>query len=211
MLLQGVKAAIGSRTWPSLRYALKGYKRQSFLPPTLYRVEMSTSNFKDHKFGPWTVHASEIFATSSLSFAFVNLKPIVRGHVLISPRRVVNRFTELTSDEVADIWHLAQKVSSRLEAHLGASSLTLTIQDGPQAGQTVPHVHIHILPRRAGDFEKNDEIYDVIDAASKEFVREKQGEAAPQNSSLKVDADAERKSRTPQEMAAEAAELRTLF
>lgn len=71
--------------------------------------------------------------------------------------------------------HLAQKVSSRLEAHLGASSLTLTIQDGPQAGQTVPHVHIHILPRRAGDFEKNDEIYDVIEAASKEFVREKQG------------------------------------
>ncbi len=40
-------------------------------------------------------------------------------------------------------------------------------QDGPQAGQTVPHVHIHVLPRRVGDFEKNDEIYDAIDDASK--------------------------------------------
>ena len=38
----------------------------------------------------------------------------------------------------------------------------LTIQDGPQAGQTVPHVHIHILPRKRGDFEKNDEIYDAV-------------------------------------------------
>lgn len=35
-------------------------------------------------------------------------------------------------------------------------------QDGPQAGQTVPHVHVHILPRKGGDFENNDEIYDVV-------------------------------------------------
>lgn len=37
------------------------------------------------------------------------------------------------------------------------------------AGQTVPHVHIHILPRREGDFEKNDQVYDAIDAAAKEM------------------------------------------
>ena len=35
-------------------------------------------------------------------------------------------------------------------------------QDGPQAGQTVPHVHIHVIPRKKGDFEKNDEIYDAV-------------------------------------------------
>ena len=35
------------------------------------------------------------------------------------------------------------------------------------AGQTVPHVHIHILPRKTGDFEKNDEVYDAIDEATK--------------------------------------------
>ena len=36
------------------------------------------------------------------------------------------------------------------------------------AGQTVPHVHIHVLPRRRGDFEKNDDVYDAIDDASKQ-------------------------------------------
>jgi len=36
------------------------------------------------------------------------------------------------------------------------------LQDGPKAGQTVPHVHVHILPRKDGDFENNDEIYDVV-------------------------------------------------
>ena len=40
-------------------------------------------------------------------------------------------------------------------------------QDGPQAGQTVPHVHVHILPRKGGDFENNDEIYDVVSSRSR--------------------------------------------
>lgn len=42
------------------------------------------------------------------------------------------------------------------------------MQDGPAAGQSVPHVHIHILPRRAGDFERNDQVYDAIEASSKQ-------------------------------------------
>jgi diadenosine tetraphosphate (Ap4A) HIT family hydrolase len=37
-----------------------------------------------------------------------------------------------------------------------------TFQDGPQAGQTVAHVHIHVIPRKKGDFENNDEIYDAV-------------------------------------------------
>ena len=44
------------------------------------------------------------------------------------------------------------------------------MQDGPLAGQTVPHVHIHVLPRKKGDFERNDEVYDAIDAASKDVA-----------------------------------------
>lgn len=40
--------------------------------------------------------------------------------------------------------------------------MPIFLQDGPQAGQTVPHVHIHIVPRKGGDFENNDEIYDAV-------------------------------------------------
>jgi HIT domain len=45
------------------------------------------------------------------------------------------------------------------------------VQDGANAGQTVPHIHVHVLPRKLGDFEPNDKVYDAIDAAAKELPR----------------------------------------
>ncbi|KAK3039863.1 hypothetical protein RJ639_028256 [Escallonia herrerae] len=113
-------------------------------------------------------------------------------------RREVKRFVDLTTDETSDLWITAKKVGSRLEHHHKASSLTFAIQDGPEAGQTVPHVHIHIIPRKIGDFEKNDEIYDAIDLKEKELKQ-------------KLDLDKERKDRSLEEMAREADEYRNLF
>ncbi|OMO57949.1 Histidine triad (HIT) protein [Corchorus olitorius] len=122
-----------------------------------------------------------------------------RGHQKIpSFRREVKRFVDLTVEETSDLWLTAQKIGGVLESFHKASSLTFTIQDGPQAGQTVPHVHVHILPRKDGDFEKNDDIYDAIDVKEKELK-------------AKLDLDKERKDRSLEEMAQEAAEYRFLL
>ncbi|KAJ9072335.1 hypothetical protein DSO57_1028543 [Entomophthora muscae] len=83
-------------------------------------------------------------------------------HVLVSPRRLVRRFHELTQNEVCDLWSTAQKVSNLIEKEYDGTSLSLVIQDGPDAGQTVPHVHIHVMPRHKGDFKINDQIYDEL-------------------------------------------------
>ena len=42
------------------------------------------------------------------------------------------------------------------------TALTLAVQDGTDAGQTVEHVHVHLLPRRPGDFQKNDDVYEKV-------------------------------------------------
>ena len=103
-----------------------------------------------------------------------------------------------------------------IEKHFEASSLTFAIQDGPAAGQTVPHVHIHVLPRRVGDFENNDEIYDAIDGASAEFSTAAEShhqvnkeQKLPAGEPL--DLDKQRQPRTSEEMAAEANVLRAKF
>ncbi|XP_066369116.1 bifunctional bis(5'-adenosyl)-triphosphatase/adenylylsulfatase FHIT-like [Miscanthus floridulus] len=151
-----------------------------------------------YKFGPYKIDAREVFHATPLSYAMVNLRPLLPGHVLVCPKREVKRFTDLSSDETSDLWVTAKEVGVCLEQYHKASSLTFAIQDGPEAGQTVPHVHIHVIPRKKGDFEKNDEIYDAIDVKEKELKE-------------KLDLDIERKDRSMEEMAHEANEYRALF
>ncbi|XP_052135393.1 bifunctional bis(5'-adenosyl)-triphosphatase/adenylylsulfatase FHIT-like [Oryza glaberrima] len=161
-------------------------------PPPVQEMEAA------YKFGPYKIDAREVLHSTPLSYAMVNLRPLLPGNVLVCPKREVKRFADLSSNEISDLWVTAKEVGIRLEQYHKASSLTFAIQDGPQAGQTVPHVHIHVIPRKKGDFEKNDEIYDAIDVKERELKE-------------KLDLDIERKDRTMEEMAHEANEYRGLF
>ncbi|TKS70600.1 Bis(5'-adenosyl)-triphosphatase [Collichthys lucidus] len=76
--------------------------------------------------------------------------------------RPVERLRDLQPDEVADLFSTTQRVANIVEKLFNATSLTIAIQDGPEAGQTVKHVHVHVLPRKAGDFERNDSVYDEV-------------------------------------------------
>ena len=116
------------------------------------------------------VPASAVFYESQLSFAFVNRKPVLPGHVLVCPLRKVARFGELMSHEVSDLWQTAQHVSRVIEKQLKATSLSLSIQDGAEAGQSMKHVHVHVLPRREGDFERNDDVYTALETHDKQVA-----------------------------------------
>ena len=99
------------------------------------------------------------------SFALVNLKPLIPGHVLVSPRRVTPRLSDLTATEVSDLFLTVQRVGSMIERHYNATSLNIALQDGTDAGQSVPHVHAHVIPRKRADLDDNggsDKIYAMI-------------------------------------------------
>ena len=120
------------------------------------------------KFWKWPISKDSIFYATDLTFCFTNLKPVLPGHVLVSPRRVVSRMADLTREEIHDLFESARFAGEVVtKAHPASDSLTFTVQDGANAGQTVAHVHVHVLPRFAQDrFNrngKNDEIYREID------------------------------------------------
>eukprot|EP00388_Colpodella_angusta_P011378 GDKJ01029163.1.p1 GENE.GDKJ01029163.1~~GDKJ01029163.1.p1 ORF type:complete len:158 (+),score=21.67 GDKJ01029163.1:44-475(+) len=131
-------------------------------------------------FWKFNIDARQIFLKSSKSFAFVNLKPFVHGHVLISPIRIVQHARDLTDEEMVDLIETTSAAAKILKSWAECDTVATAIQDGPSAGQTVPHVHVHLIP-------KMDSFHNPLVPDSQQF---------------------ERKPRTMEEMEAEAAELR---
>jgi len=106
------------------------------------------------QFGQYLVKNTQLFFRSKLSYGLVNLKPIRPGHVLVIPKRNALRYKDLTPEEISDVFISTQKISVVLEKVFSTDSLTFAVQDGPAAGQTVFHVHVHIIPRVTNDFKK---------------------------------------------------------
>ncbi|KAJ6261269.1 hypothetical protein Dda_3938 [Drechslerella dactyloides] len=102
-------------------------------------------------FGPFKV-STQVFYKTRLSMAVVNIKPILPGHVLVCPQRVVARYRDMTSEEAL------------IERVYGTTGATIAIQDGGSAGQSVPHVHTHIIPRKINDFESIDDVYTKLES-----------------------------------------------
>ncbi|KZV90895.1 diadenosine 5',5'''-P1,P4-tetraphosphate asymmetrical hydrolase [Exidia glandulosa HHB12029] len=160
---------------------------------------------------------TQVFYKTSLAYAIVNLKPIVRGHVLVIPTRVVPRLADLTAEEVSSLFSAVQRVGSVVQTAYGADALTVACQDGKAAGQSIPHVHVHILPRRfKGDRFENapDDVYPELDKTARGMGRvyatkDEPVDLEPEN--IKVDADDARLPRTMEEMELEAKWLSKIF
>ena len=92
-------------------------------------------------FGRWEIKEYEIFWKGLYAYAMVNTRPVVKNHVLVTSLRVVPSFCDLTQDELFEMTDAVAKITQAL------GPCSIAIQDGREAGQTVPHVHFHILPR----------------------------------------------------------------
>ena len=83
--------------------------------------------------------------------AFVDLRQAVDGHVLIVPKRHVETLYELDEDTAGRLMALAVRVARALAADGAPPRLNLWQSNGHAGGQEVPHVHLHVQPRRVGD------------------------------------------------------------
>ena len=84
-------------------------------------------------------------------YAFLDVFPRRPGHTLVVPLRGVARLSELEPAERHALMDGVIEVQQRLGAHFNTTDFTVCVHDGPCAGQEVPHVHLHVLPRTPGD------------------------------------------------------------
>jgi len=83
--------------------------------------------------------------------AFLDANPLAAGHTLIVPKDPYERLDELPDDIAADLWTAVQELTPKIEAAVDADATTIGVNNGPAAGQEVPHVHVHVVPRFEGD------------------------------------------------------------
>ncbi len=94
---------------------------------------------------------AQVFYEDELVYALCTHKPIFPGHFLVIPKRHVERFEMLSEEEMAQMGRVIQKVHQAAAPIFKSSSYLLMQKNGPEVGQTVPHVHFHYIPREAGD------------------------------------------------------------
>lgn len=87
-----------------------------------------------------------------LVMAFMDIQPINPGHTLVVPLRPARFLNELTEDEAARIFVVGRRVARAIRAsELPNTGILMFLADGATAGQEVPHTHLHVVPRSAGD------------------------------------------------------------
>ncbi len=89
--------------------------------------------------------------SGDLAWAFPTNIPIVPGHTLICPKRCVKRFEDLSRDEKEALEKLRINICQSLRKVFGAEGFNFAWNEGENCGQSVLHLHLHVLPRKKGD------------------------------------------------------------
>jgi diadenosine tetraphosphate (Ap4A) HIT family hydrolase len=111
-----------------------------FCHPALYAVVYSTPSF----------------------LAIYNASPIVRGHTLVVPRAHMPSIFQLDSSGLQQFMSFAALVTQTVLRAYNYKSFDWLLQEGPAAGQSVEHLHLHVIPRTEGDLESPDSWFEEV-------------------------------------------------
>lgn len=85
------------------------------------------------------------------TLAFLDISPSAPGHTLIIPKAHVTRVEDLSKEDAEALFRTLHRLVRGIQDALEVPSSTIGINNGPESGQEVPHVHIHVIPRTRGD------------------------------------------------------------
>jgi histidine triad (HIT) family protein len=106
------------------------------------------------------------------TLAFLDIHPLVDGHTMVIPKAHYECLEDMPLSEVGRLFEAVAKVSGAIRRAFGTSATTIGINNGRAAGQVVPHIHVHIIPRYPAD--GGGTIHSIIHTPSKRRLDEVQ-------------------------------------
>jgi histidine triad (HIT) family protein len=94
---------------------------------------------------------AEIVAHEPEVTAFLDVQPLADGHVLVVPRAHAACIEDLAPAAADALFRTVVRLAGPVRTALGAAGTTIGVNNGDATGQTIPHVHVHIVPRWPGD------------------------------------------------------------
>jgi len=91
----------------------------------------------------------KILKETTSSISFLDAFPLAKGHVLVIPKKHHQKIQDMNKEENYDLFSLVHDVISKVDAITGAT--LVAIHNGREAGQEIPHVHVHLVPRSKDD------------------------------------------------------------
>lgn len=110
------------------------------------------------------------FAESDRFRAIYNAAPILPGHSLVIPKRHLHSLMQLTDSELCEMMVFSRATVRILLEVFGDGAFNWTLQEGEAAGQTVPHLHLHLIPRESNDLPHPGDWYPLLRESQSEII-----------------------------------------
>jgi len=95
--------------------------------------------------------SADIVYEDDIALAFLDIAPVTEGHTLVIPKKWSRNFFDTDEATLQHLFLVAQKIARSLQTSLGAKGVNVQCNSEPEAGQTVFHFHIHLIPRFGDD------------------------------------------------------------
>lgn len=86
-----------------------------------------------------------------MAYAFLDINPCSRGHTVVTLKKHYENFTDMPAEDAGSLFATVKMIAKMVEETVSADGSNIGLNNKPVAGQTVPHVHVHIIPRFEGD------------------------------------------------------------
>ena len=93
--------------------------------------------------------SAHVVLDDEVAIAFLDRRPLFHGHVLLVPRGHYETLPDLPTDQLEGLFHRAQRLASAVESSMGAKGTFVAMNN--RVSQSVPHLHVHVVPRTKGD------------------------------------------------------------